>query len=207
MQKPKKSASQVQNRKVQIKVHGFSETDQTNLYTQVQDAATSGRQGLGTSSVRKVSGAKISQGKQITFSSDDESDQANERMLSKPSADSQKGDGLSIDKVAPTTRCGLSATAGKTGHKKPKMKSRTTQHVELDENCSNHERIKSLRRLASKTLKVHGGQLKIAKLCRLVKKELISTESKSTCCLDELKIVLETSKKIKVDGKLAIKVK
>lgn len=58
-----------------IKVHGFSEIDQTNLCAKVHDAATIGKQGLGIASVKKIGGAKTGQGKRLTFSSDDEDGQ------------------------------------------------------------------------------------------------------------------------------------
>lgn len=207
LQKTRKSPPPIRISDRQIKVHGFSEADQTQLYSQVQNAATSGRQGLGKSSVRKVAGAKIGQGKQTTFSSDDEDDQAVSDRQQGPNSDVQEGTEHVICMVAPGSISGLNSIGDRKAQKKPKMKSSTGQHQELKENRSDAKRIKNLRKLASKTLKVHGGQLKVAKLCKFIKKALNSTENQSKYCSDEVKVVLKASKKFKVDGKLAIRVR
>lgn len=58
-----------------IKAGGFSEQDQTDLYTRVQDGATQGRVGLGRSSMpKKVAGARW-EGKRMKLGSDSEDEQ------------------------------------------------------------------------------------------------------------------------------------
>ena len=66
-------------RKVPTKERGFSEQDQTDLYTAAHDGATQGRVGLGRSSMpKKVAGARW-EGKKVRLGSDSESDGEEER--------------------------------------------------------------------------------------------------------------------------------
>lgn len=76
LQKPKKTGSNGavfgQQKKAAIKIHGFSEEDQTNLWTRAQEGASKGRKGLGDAAVKKIGGEKVGQGKRTVFSEEEE---------------------------------------------------------------------------------------------------------------------------------------
>jgi len=72
------------------KARGFSEQDQTDLYTRVRDGVTQGRVGLGRSSLPKKVGGARWQGKKVTFGSDSEGYDEQEGKSEKIKSDSNE---------------------------------------------------------------------------------------------------------------------
>lgn len=211
LQKQKRTVSVSKNiAKSSITVHGFSEIDQTNLCTQVQDAATVGKQGLGIASVKKVGGAKTGQGKRLVFSSDAEIESdtvgedhppANTAQISDPTWKSEEtvheGQALQPSSEQYDTKSELCTLKFVADNKIP------ASEFQADckkPKCGLTDKKRIIVKCASKILKRNGGKLQTEKLCDFVMKKSIWPGSHKSLRL-EIKDILETSKNIVVGKK------
>eukprot|EP00244_Chara_vulgaris_P014162 TRINITY_DN869_c0_g1_i8.p1 TRINITY_DN869_c0_g1~~TRINITY_DN869_c0_g1_i8.p1 ORF type:complete len:750 (+),score=217.82 TRINITY_DN869_c0_g1_i8:369-2618(+) len=112
--------------KDEIQISMFQEEDQERLYKAVQDKATTGKMGLGRSSMpKKVAGARWT-GKKMQFCSDDEEDEDDE----------DDNDVMDSDNSLPNGGCGGTATETAAGPKGDDVPSVAKEPCEdADANC------------------------------------------------------------------------
>ncbi|GMH32845.1 hypothetical protein BSKO_00679 [Bryopsis sp. KO-2023] len=215
LQKPKKTGSNGmsfrQGKKAAINIHGFSEQDQTNLWTRAQEGASKGRKGLGEAAIKKIGGEKVGQGKRTVFSGEESGPEEcgdGGNVTSEPASEAKQ----EVEREATSSReqdCVGDENGGLGGKgpkekktKKSKRKSNKVGSKESKNADKENFDEKKLLKIALEELKANGGQLKFRKLCKLVLTGLDSGKAENEARLEQLKTVLGNSRKVEFDGKV-----